>query len=184
MYTSVIVILSSITYATLRYNVFKGVSWSDWPLYVVNKAVALSAILLLAITVIRSRPASTSEQPPELRVAGTLALLHILISVSLLTPAYFPKLFEGERISVTTGFSILAGIGVTTAMLTGKGVPSIRGRLLPVLAFVIGCHAALLGFTGWFVPYEWPGGMPPITLFSFIAGTMACVSGFLPKNER
>ena len=36
-------------YATLRYNVFKRVPWSDWPHYVGNKILALSALILVSL---------------------------------------------------------------------------------------------------------------------------------------
>ena len=34
-------------YATVRYNVFKGVPWSDWPGYIADKALAVAGLLLL-----------------------------------------------------------------------------------------------------------------------------------------
>ncbi|KKO17939.1 MAG: hypothetical protein BROFUL_03390 [Candidatus Brocadia fulgida] len=54
-YVTTLVFLAAAAYATLRYNVFKGVPWSDWSTYVMNKAVALSALAFMALEVFRSR---------------------------------------------------------------------------------------------------------------------------------
>jgi hypothetical protein len=45
----IFIISSSLIYATLRYPVFGGVDWIHFPLYVINKALALSGFLLLLI---------------------------------------------------------------------------------------------------------------------------------------
>jgi len=53
MRTSLLALLGSVAYATARYNIFKGVSWNDWPTYTLNKALGLSALLLLVLSVVR-----------------------------------------------------------------------------------------------------------------------------------
>ena len=43
------VFLFSLIYAVLRYNVFKGVPWIDFPTYVFNKVLSLSALILFVL---------------------------------------------------------------------------------------------------------------------------------------
>ena len=57
MRTSLAALLGSTLYATVRYNVVKGVPWSDWPAYTPNKALALAALVVLVLSVVRRRSA-------------------------------------------------------------------------------------------------------------------------------
>jgi len=43
----IIVILFTAVYATLRYHIFKGVEWSHFPLFIMNKILAFSGFILL-----------------------------------------------------------------------------------------------------------------------------------------
>jgi hypothetical protein len=41
----------------------------------------------------------------------------------------------------------------------------------------------MLGYAGWFQPATWPGHMIPITLISFVAGTVALAAAFWPQPK-
>jgi hypothetical protein len=57
MKTTVTVLSVTALCATLRYNMFKGVAWSEWPVYGLNTVFALSALLFLTRYAIQVPPA-------------------------------------------------------------------------------------------------------------------------------
>ncbi len=171
---------ASLTYATLRYNVFKGVAWSDWPVFVLNKALALSSLLLLVAWLVRTRRGDGERHAGVLAAASRTMLTHIVLSVVLLTPIYFPALFTDGRLTWQAGVGVLLGV-VAAAGLSAAGRPDAASRArrwtAGVLAFAAGCHAALFGFSSWLAPASWPGYLPPITMVSFVAGVVGLAAG-------
>lgn len=168
----------AIGYATLRYNVFKGVPWTDWPAYTLNKALAFAALGLIALAVFRiaaRRPTGTI-----LAVGGALGLAHSLLSFALLDPAYYPRFYAGGKLTFLAGLSLTLGAAATVAMDLGARKcggwrPGRRQAALAAIAFGVGLHAALPAVTTWIAPATWPGGLPPITLLSFAIGTVAAI---------
>jgi hypothetical protein len=168
----------SAAYATVRYNVFKGVPWADWPHFVGNKIVALASLVLIAIAVARL----VSPRPRRIRrlmaVGSGLALIHTLASLALFQPLYFDKWFVGDKLSLAAGVSLMLGAAALAILNWGKGKRGAlaqRDAVLPLgaIAFLSGVHAGLPAVASWFDPASWPGHLPPITLISFLAGTAA-----------
>lgn len=174
-------LLLSAAYATLRYNLFKGVPWSDWPDYIGNKAAALSSLVLITVAVFRL--ASRKPRPiARLMAAGSaLALAHTLVSLALWQPAYFDKFFAGQKVSPAGGASLMFAALAMALLHWGKGrpgssVPSRSARWLVAIALLSGLHAGIPSLATWFRPVAWPGGMPPITLLSFLIALAAAGS--------
>ncbi|MCU0858606.1 MAG: hypothetical protein MUC65_09425 [Pontiellaceae bacterium] len=188
MKTAIFVLFGSTLYATVRYNVCKGVSWNDWSVYTLNKAFALSALTLLVVAVIRQRFEKGSAKDKTLSMAGLFAFMHGLLSLVLFSPVYYEKFFIQGKLTLLASWSLLFGAGAAGSM---KGVlqaqanqSADRGVMkLTLLVFFIGLHAMLPGFQGWFTPSKWPGGMPPITLISFVFALIALVAGFYPRKR-
>ncbi len=173
-------IVLSLAYATLRYSVFKGVRWQDWPVYVVNKAVALAALLLLVLWLVRVRGGRGPAPMPLLLGARRLAIIHAGLSLAILTPAYFPALFVDGTLTLTANLSTLTGVLVVSGMLGTRSTPSESAthvHRLAAIAAIVGLHAAILGYGSWLTPSGWPGYLPPITLISGIAGLAGLVVG-------
>lgn len=174
MRASLLALLGSVVYATARYNIFKGVPWSDWPAYTLNKAFGLAALLLLVLSVI----GKGSAEVRPMRMAGAFVSIHVLLSLTLFSPAYYANFFLQGKLTAAAGLSMLLGAAAAAAMASGKGprvAPTVdRGSWnLALVAFAGGAHAMLQGFAGWFAPSTWPGMMPPITLISFLLGLAA-----------
>lgn len=179
---------AALGYATLRYNVFKGVPWSDWPAYVVNKGLAVASLLIMAAAVWRWR---LGRGPARVLIAaaGVLALAHSLLSFALLDPAYYERLFTAGKLTPTAGLSITLGVLAMAAMdlgaRRGEHWPRrVRVRSLALVALGSGLHAALPAIAGWLEPAKWPGGLPPLTLISFVAGLVALAAGFRHLRNR
>jgi len=166
-------------YATLRYNVFKGVAWDEWPIYVVNKVFALSALLLVVRCIIQQRGRGSVDSK-LLSVAGSLMLMHIALSLAILDPAYYPKFFTGSKLTMQGGLSMLVG-AISAAGIhyyfrsCANREASCWINSVGVFALLAGVHAGLLGYPSWLSPATWPGYMVPITLISFVTGVAALV---------
>jgi hypothetical protein len=181
MKVSLLALLGSVAYATARYNVFKGVPWRDWPIYTLNKAFALSALLVLALSVIRRAPAPAQSHAHALRMAGVFGSMHVMLSLILLSPAYFDTLFVRGTLTTAAGLSMLLGAAASALMASGFGrrgdqMTETATRIIAAAVFVIGLHAMLQGYRNWFMPSQWPGMMPPITLISFLLGLAAAAA--------
>lgn len=184
--TALLAFMVAVLYATARYNVFKGVPWSDWPSYTLNKAFALSALMLVVLAVIRRRMNRPKGVGSILHMAGLLMVIHVVISSCLLTPAYFGKYFQQDKLTSVAGVSMTLGAIAMAVMAFGSksGTDSSlenKNKKLAVLAFASGLHAALLGYPGWFTPSLWPGRLLPITLIAFLLGLAALVAVAVPK---
>ena len=180
---------ASLGYATLRYNVFKNVPWADWPSYTLNKAIAVAALLLVVLSVARIGLRGRSTGTLMLW-AGALALTHSLLSFALLNLSYYPRLFVGTKLTFLAGLSIMLGAALMTVMEIGARRSSrwtrpVQHAALAVTAFAIGLHAALPAVSTWLDTATWPGGLPPLTLISFISGSAALVIWwFRPVNAQ
>lgn len=168
-------------YATLRYNICKGVPWADWPTYTLNKVFAVASLLLLLVAVIRWRVNSGASCSRVLSASVGLATMHVILSLVLISPAYYAKFFEDDKLTLSAGLSMLLGVIAATMMVRRGGrtttvAPiaergnSKRVRSVALVALLVSLHVLLQGFWGWFSPGQWPGGLPPITLISFVLG--------------
>ncbi len=181
--------LLSAAYATLRYNVFKGVPWSDWPHYIGNKILALTALILIAAAVLRLISPVRRPIRRLMAVASALALTHTLVSLGLFEPAYFDKFFDGDKLSLAAGWSLMLAALAMALLQWGKGrrgssAPEASIVPLGVIAFISGLHAALPSAASWLDIASWPGHMPPITLISFAIGSAALIQAWRLKLGR
>src|SRR5512138_1000505 len=84
------VLAGSFGYAVLRYVVLGTTPAAQIPLYVTNKAVAVTALVLLGLAITGT---SAGVRRARGLCGGALAILHVLLTLPLLTPAYFRGLF-------------------------------------------------------------------------------------------
>lgn len=177
----------SALYASARYQVFGTAPWSDWPMYTLNKVFALAALVLLVVAVARRRFGQGQPIAPVMAAAGALFALHGVISLALLSPAYYGKFYFEGKLTALAGVAIVLGIIAAAALAAGarpapgRGAGEKAGRLA-LLAFAVGLHAALPGLASWLAPSAWPGMMPPITLVSFVLGTAALAIAWSPRD--
>ncbi len=186
-----VTILLSLIYAVLRYHIFGPVPWKDFPFYVLNKAISLSAFILLILNFslgpLRNLGASIPDgwlnARKTLGMTGfLLALFHVLISTLLFKPAVYAKFFEENgTLTLMAGLSMLAGItafvvlwaynlSFQTFLREDKAfIKFITSRRFLLIALFFGVlHIFFMGYQGWTKPDTWHGGMPPITLVAFV----------------
>ena len=175
-------------YAYARYVYFGPVVESKIPLYISNKAISWSSVVVLSSSfAIGPLVTFSSRFEPWLRyrrplglIGLWLATLHILVSIPIFNLFYYTGFFNLDgTLKMTTELSMLAGALAWMVLLIPAvaSVPSVAESLagrswrqlqhLGLLALVITFgHVAWLVWHGWFVSADWFGGMPPITLLS------------------
>ncbi len=173
----IFVMLFALLYSILRYNVFKGVPWSDLPLYIMNKVISFSSIIYIATYIIFEKKGHHELSVKIRKYATTLIYIHLTISLVILTPSYYQKFFESTKINLTGQISLLSGIlalGImnsirfTKKLHVDESLSFFKKYGAEILLVLISVHLFVMGYKGWFTPSEWPGGMPPISMLSFI----------------
>ncbi len=172
-----IVFVLAFSYSIIRYNVFGIVPIADIPTLIINKAIAFSIIIMLllgSISVINKKSDDYSEY---LDLIKTFAIIHVLLSITLLSQNYYPKLFANEKLTLFANITVLFGVLSFTYMINN------RYRIKSLIIYsLIAIHIFCLGFKGWFEIEKWNGMMPPITLICFLIMIVLIVLSILNKN--
>ena len=189
--TAGVVVATAFAYAILRYNIIKGVSWEHFPLLISNKAIALSAVGLIALSYIlgslaRFFPRTFSATLGARKFFGLtgfgLAAMHGLMSLLLFSPKNYPKFFlEDGSLSLTGELSMLFGVLAffVFSIVAYTSIPVIvakmdkhiwhRAQKLGYLGLLLTLlHVVSMGFSGWLNTAGWPGGLLPISLLAAI----------------
>ena len=182
---------AAVAYAILRYHILKGVEWSHFPLFILNKAVSLAAVFFVACSYLVGRVLRWHNDDPRIRLivikfCGLMGLslgaIHGLMSLGLWTPHYYPAYFvEGGKLNLQGELAIAVGVvalwalavpGITTLPTMAKSIGGFRWKRTQRMGYVtlalVAVHLIVLGLPGWLAPAGWPGGLPPISLLAFL----------------
>ena len=185
-----------LVYAVLRYHLAGDVAWRHFPLFILNKATSLSAVIFVACSYLIGKIIRWHDHNHALRLVVIkfcglmgffLAGVHAFFAVCLLTPAYFAKYFdEGGRLNLEGEVAMTTGVialffllspAITTLPMMPKALGGWRWKRSQragyvALILVVG-HLVALGLKGWLAPGGWQAGLPPISL-------LACVAALVP----
>lgn len=179
----------SFLYAIVRYNIVRNVSFENVPLFIANKAAALSATILIGFSFLLGPLARfwPNKFVPHLYLRKHLGLLgfgiaalHSLMSLALLNPSYYPKFFsangrlnfmgETSMLSGILAFLVFAAISITSLPPIEKYMDQNQWKFvqrLGYLAYVfVLVHVTVMGFQGWFRPEAWQFALASISLIS------------------
>jgi len=190
-------------YAIVRYIIFKGVDPIHFPVYIVNKVFSSAGLFFLALSYVLGKINSKNsldkkEKAHWMKSAGllgfSLSAMHVIMTLMILNPLYYPKLFEGEMLNLTGELSLLMGVlslffftipAITTIpfMQEAVGIKKWQKRqrigyfgLLTALL-----HVVIMGFAGWLKVSTWPGYLPPITLISALIAIVPLYLKFVKR---
>ena len=204
---SVILIVSllSIAYTILRYHIVGNTPLSQFPLYILNKGLALTGFILLGINFsidpLNNIGTGIGKKwlniRPSLGVSSFLLIFtHLFLSLILLNPANYQKFFlVNGSFTTNGGLSMLTGviaflvlwiytISFQTFLREDKAfIKFITSRKVILMAMVFtAAHIFFMGYQGWLTPQNWPGGLPPITLISFIIFIIAYIINLIGRK--
>lgn len=182
-------------YAVIRYHLAGDVSWSHFPLFILNKITSLAAVVFVASSYLIGKIIRWHDHDKALRLVVIkfcglmgffLAAVHAFMSVCLLTPAYFAKYFdEGGRLNLQGELGVAVGIAalffllspaITTLPMMPKALGGWRWKRSQRLGYLalllVSVHLVVLGLEGWIAPEEWTAGIPPISLLAFAVAVL------------
>src|SRR5210317_1693686 len=94
---------ASLAYAVVRYHLAGEVDWRHLPLFILNKATSLAAVLFVASSYLIGKIIRWHDHDRALRLVVIkfcglmgffLAAVHACFSLALLSPAYYAKYFD------------------------------------------------------------------------------------------
>ncbi|HLD57913.1 MAG TPA: ferric reductase-like transmembrane domain-containing protein [archaeon] len=185
----IVAFVITFSYAIVRYNVVSGVPADQIPLYIFNKAISLTSVIVIGASFIigpfaRFWPKKFVPKLYLRKYLGVLgfgvAALHGLISLLLFNSSYYPRLFtEAGKLTFSGELSMLfgilslfifSGVAVTSLPSVEKGMHPKQWKFvqrLGYIAFVLALlHVAVMGWKGWLNTSGWPGGLLPISMLA------------------
>ncbi|MGI9290260.1 MAG: hypothetical protein ACR2QG_03165 [Gammaproteobacteria bacterium] len=194
-------------YAVLRYHIVGTVEWQHFPLFILNKATSMAAVLFVASAylvgkVIHWHDDDRYKRLVVIKFCGLIGFfmagMHVLASLALLTPAYYAKYFnpdgtlnlEGELAIAAgvIGFFLLLGPSLTTLPMMPKALGGFRWKRNQRMGYTalgfVAVHLIALGIHGWLNPSGWNGGLPPISLIALVAALLPIAIRLTLKKKR
>ena len=181
----------SLAYAVVRYHFAGEVPWRHFPLFILNKATSLAAVIFVSSSYLIGKIIRWHDRDKALRLVVIkfcglmgffLAAVHAFFSLCLLSPAYYGKYFDnGGRLNLQGEIAMTVGVlglffllspAVTTLPMMPKAIGGWRWKRTQragyvALALVV-VHLVVLGVAGWLAPASWHGGIPPVSLVAVV----------------
>jgi DMSO/TMAO reductase YedYZ heme-binding membrane subunit len=185
----------ALAYAVIRYHLVGDVEWRHFPLFILNKATSLAAVIFVACSYLVGKIIRWHDHDRPLRlvvikfcglIGFFLAAVHAFFSLCLLSPAYYGKYFDeagrlnlqGEiamGVGVVALFFLLSPV-VTTLPMMPKAIGGWRWKRSQRAGYValalVTVHLVVLGVKGWLAPRGWHGGIPPVSLVAVVAALL------------
>ena len=163
-------------YSIVRYHLAGDVPWNHFPLFILNKATSLAAVVFVACSyLIGPRRLIRWHSDAQLRLVVikfcglmgfSLAAIHALFSFCLIEPAYFPKYFlEDGRLNLMGEMGLATGViglwaltmpALTTLPMMPKAIGGVRWKRSQRMGYLcltlIVVHLVFLGWKGWLAP--------------------------------
>ena len=171
------IFLGFFLYAWLRYISFGPYTNNDF-LFVLNKSFAFSVIGIMFTAYL---PVAYRKLRRDILgyAAFYFTLIHFILSLILLPGKYYHHYHKPDgRLCFDFKMAVIMGIVSFFVLLVmycffklkkKSGInPKIFGCLTCTYYLTLLGHIYFLGYENWVHPEKWHGGMPPITLISFI----------------
>lgn len=171
------VLFFAIVYAVVRYAGFANVSPIHIPVYLLNKGISMTAAYALLMAALGLIRAQREVFDFWRKACMNLVFIHVLLSLAIYNKGYFPKFFAGDMMSLTGEITLLLGaLGVYCfwRLLTFEMEPHVKRIMIVAASALVSGHLFVMGYDGWLAVQKWNGGLPPITLLSFLLTISGC----------
>ncbi len=178
--------LFTLVYAVIRYAGFGHVALIHLPVYIMNKAICMTAVESLLMASLGFMHAEQDKVRFWTNACSQLVFVHIFLSLGILSQGYYANFFDGDKMSLTGELVLLMGVLAVYCFwrLHATGIkPAVR-RTLTVLActFVAG-HLFAMGYKDTLNVQKWNGGLPPMSMLSFLLAVSSLIV-FLRAKEK
>ncbi len=184
----------SVGYSIIRYQFVKDVPWAHFPLFILNKATSLAAVVFIGCSYLLGRVLKFHNHDPALRLVVVkfcglmgfaLAGMHAFFSFCLLNPGYFAKYHTADgRLNLEGELGMAVGVvalwalvspAITTLPMMPKALGGRRWKRTQRVGYIalilVVVHLVVLGWKGWMTPWKW-SWMPPISLLAVVAAAV------------
>ena len=119
----------SLAYAVVLYHLAGDVPWHHFPLFILNKATSLAAVLFVTSSYLIGKVIRWHDHDKALRLVVIkfcglmgffLAGMHAFFALAMLSPAYYAKYFDdGGRLNLQGEIAVSTGV-VALFLLLGR----------------------------------------------------------------
>lgn len=204
---SVWVLVLSLAYAVVRYNIARNVSYDQLPLYIGNKAMAMATVIVIGLSfalgpLAHFWPGTFARFTPLKKSYGiigfAMAAIHAIMSLILLSPAYYSRLYLASgKLTATGELTMLLGIlaFVIFSAVAATSLPGVASTMRPeqwqrmmrlgyVAYFLVLLHVGIMGWGGWWRASSWQWGLASISLIScFVIVLVMCLRLFVAGSK-
>ncbi len=189
---------ASLAYAVIRYHFAGDVAWRHFPLFILNKATSLAAVIFVACSYLIGKIIRWHDHDKVLRqlvikfcglMGFFLEAVHAFFSLCLLSPSYYGKYFDdGGRLNLQGETAMTVGVValfflMAPAVTALPGVPKAIGgwrwkrnqRAGYITLALVVVHLVVLGIKGWLAPRGWYGGIPPVSLVAVLVALVPLI---------
>jgi hypothetical protein len=177
--------LFTTVYAVIRYAGFGNVSLIHLPVYIMNKAICMTAVEALFMAALGLMRAERNTVRFWTNVCVQLVFVHIFLSLGILSKGYYVNFFDGDKMSLTGELVLLLGVLAVYCFwrLQAAGISQAVRRTLTILASsLVAGHLFVMGFKDTLNVQKWNGGLPPMSMLSFLLA-LSCLIMFLMAKE-
>ena len=135
---------ASLAYAILRYHIAGDVAWRHFPLFILNKATSLAAVVFVACSYLIGKIIHWHDHDKALRLVVIkfcgltgffMAGVHAFFSLALLRPAYYAKYFDSDgglnldgELAISVGvLGLVAAAAAPSPVQAGPGPSEVLG---------------------------------------------------------
>lgn len=182
----------ALAYSIARYHLAGDVPWRHFPLFILNKATSLAAVIFVACSYLIGKVIRWHDHDKALRLVVIkfcglmgffMAAIHAFFSLALLRPSYYAKFFDdGGRLNLDGELAMTAGVlglffllspAITTLPMMPRELGGKRWKRTQRMGYValalVLAHLIVMGWKGWLAPGGWHGGLPPISMLASVA---------------
>ena len=144
--------LFTAAYAVVRYAGFGHVSLIHVPVYIMNKAISMTAVEALLMAALGFMRSEKNTVRFWFSVCSQLVFVHIFLSLGILSKGYFVSYFAGDKMSLTGEIVLFMGVSAVYCFwrLRTQGMePALRRTLTLLACSFVGIHLFAMGFDGW-----------------------------------
>jgi hypothetical protein len=178
--------LFTTAYAVIRYAGFGHVSLIHVPVYVMNKAICMTAIEAMFMAALGLMRAERDTVRFWTNVCSQLVFVHVLLSLGILSQGYYVNFFEGDKMSLTGELVLLMGVLAVYCFwrLQATPIKSDLKRTLTILACaLVSGHLFAMGYRDTLNVQKWNGGLPPMSMLSFLLAISSLIMFVMAKKK-
>ncbi|PCJ16821.1 MAG: hypothetical protein COB02_15070 [Candidatus Cloacimonadota bacterium] len=179
-----------LVYAFVRYSILGQIPLQKFPLFIMNKVWASTALFLFCFAFISPKKANK-------KVYGIIcfccSIIHIIFSQILLSPQNYNKFYFQDELTMSSqiclSFGLYAFICFIPSLFLNNNLSqnesfkTLCKKSSFVASFFLLIHSSIAFYPSWLKNDLWHGNLPPISLICFCILVIVVLIKLLQKNN-